>query len=84
MNRIFNGKQVVIELIVDPLETKNNPDDIQEAVIKEVGENVDTFYKVGDTILIKNENARPIKHSSFKENERLVYNTDMILCKFQR
>lgn len=80
---IFKSKQVLAEKQQDTF-TSGTEEVGGLSVLKIVGKGTQvTDYEIGDYIIVKNENARPVGEP-FKKEHRLIYNSDLIICQYQK
>ncbi len=80
---IFSDQEVVVKLIIDPLDTSEKLDDVLEAEVVNKGTNV-LLYNVGDKVLVRRDHAREQKSPHFPKDIRVVPTEKYILCKFPK
>ena len=81
----FHFNEVIIELIPDAFSETDDKElgKLLEGKIVKVGEKVPKeLYDVGDTVLVRRDIARDLKHRVFGKMHRLVNNYENLQCKF--
>ena len=79
----FRNKQLLVTYEPDPIQEGSDPNDLIEVVVINKGEKAVT-YNVGDRLLVRRGYVEPLKSAHFKENEKIIFDEDKTLCRFQK
>lgn len=78
----FKKQQLLVTYEPDPIQESNDPNDIIEVVIINKGDKAE-LYNVGETVLVRRGYVEEIKSPHFKKNERIIFDENKILCRYQ-
>jgi hypothetical protein len=79
----FKKEQLLVNYEPDPIKEGNDPNDIIEVTVIDKGDKA-IIYDKGDTVLVRRGYVEPIKSPYFKENEKIIFDENKVLCKFLR
>jgi hypothetical protein len=79
----FADQEVVVKLIIDPLNTSDKLDDVLEATVVNKGK-LALIYEIGDKVLVRRDHARKQETPHFPKDVRVVPTEKYILCKFPK
>lgn len=80
---IFKKQQLLVEYEQDPIEESKDPNDIIEVKIINKGKEA-VIYDIGETVLVRRGYVEEIKSPHFKKNEKIIFDENKVLCKFQK
>lgn len=80
---IFKKQQLLVEYEQDPIEESKDPNDIIEVKIINKGKET-VIYDIGETVLVRRGYVEEIKSPHFKKNEKIIFDENKVLCKFQK
>ncbi len=79
----FKKEQLLVQYTPDPIQEGNNPNDIIEVTILQKGDKA-VIYDEGDVILVRRGYVEEIKSPYFKENEKIIFDENKVLCRFHK
>lgn len=79
----FRKKQLLVNYEPDPIQEGNDANDLIEVTVIGKGKEAVTYDK-GDKLLVRRGYVEPLKSAHFKENEKIIFDEDKVLCRFPK
>ncbi|HSE99876.1 MAG TPA: hypothetical protein VLA48_03185 [Nitrososphaeraceae archaeon] len=79
----FKKNQLLVTYEPDPIQESNDPNEIIEVVVINKGDKC-VEYEKGETLLVRRGYVEEIKSPHFKKNEKIIFDENKVMCKYQK
>lgn len=79
----FKKEQLLVQYDKDPIQESKDVNDIIEVTILNKGLKA-VLYDIGETVLVRRGYVEDIKSPYFKENEKIIFDENKVLCRFRK